>query len=92
MIKIGIIGLGYISQECHIPSLEILDNYKILGFTDTNEQVVRQYSSRYQAFETFEDLLDQQQDAVIIATPSNWHSAISIAALQRNIHVLVEFG
>ncbi len=47
--------------------------------------------SKIHRYDNYIDLLDSGTvDAVIIATPDHWHAPMSIAALERDIHVYVE--
>lgn len=66
----------------------------IVALCDVNEQTLAEAGKATglsQLYITFEAMLEQARpDAVVIATPMQFHVAQSIAALQRNIHVLCE--
>lgn len=82
--------MGYVAQRCHVPACEETPGVKIIGFSELNQAVISKYRKRYNYFAEYKQLLAQQPDGVIIASPSNTHVEICIEALKRGIHVLVE--
>jgi predicted dehydrogenase len=47
--------------------------------------------NKIKRYRTYTELLDSGEvDAIIVATPDHWHGPMSIAAVQRGIHVYVE--
>lgn len=48
-------------------------------------------NNKIKRYRTYADLIDSGEvDAVIVATPDHWHGPMSIAAIQKGIHVYVE--
>jgi predicted dehydrogenase len=90
MVSIGLIGLGHVSQRCHLPALELNRNVRLIGFTDPNDEVARVYGKKYQYFESPQKMISQRPDGVIIAAPSNVHAELCVEALSNDINVLVE--
>jgi predicted dehydrogenase len=92
MIKIGLTGLGYWgpnlarvlnqSSRCQFTACCDVDVRKV-------EKTTRQYPN-LQGYNTFEDLLDADLDAIVIATPISTHYELASRALRRGKHVFVE--
>ena len=91
-VKIGFVGVHRASSffrafQCH-PETEIV------ALCDVDENTLAQAgpATGVQALYTvYEKMLDEARpDAVVVATPMQFHAAQSIAALERSIHVLCE--
>ena len=79
------------------PYTEALRQYPdalLVALCDSNEEALAEAGNQLpdpQRFTVYETMLEQARpDAVIIATPMQFHADQSIAALQRDIHVLCE--
>lgn len=88
--RVGVIGLGNIGRY-HADRLQQLGQ-TIVGGVDVSEGARESFAETYetQAFSTFEDLYDHGVEALIITTPNKYHEEYAVAALERNIPVLVE--
>lgn len=92
MTKIGLVGLGYWgpnlarvlnqSSRCQFTACCDLDGAKL-------ERITRHYPN-IRGFRTFEDFLEADLDAVVIATPISTHHDLASRALRRGKHVFVE--
>jgi len=93
-VRVGIIGLGAISQLMHLPLLSKFDNVKLTAICDSDYNKARFLGEKYRVpniFRDYQDLLALEEiDAVIIATPTNMHHDIAIAAIHAKKHCLVE--
>lgn len=93
-LKIGVIGLGSIAQLVHIPILKKLHNVEIEAICDTDRNKLNAISKKFdisKKYLSFVDLLnDKSTDAVIIATPTNTHCSIAVAAAEAGKHMLIE--
>jgi predicted dehydrogenase len=92
-LRIGIIGVGGIAQDRHIPAfLELRDICEITALSDVNIERANEAAEKYNISSVFEDYrnLFSKVDAVCICTPNKFHSEISIAALEAGVHVLCE--
>ncbi|MGI8316656.1 Gfo/Idh/MocA family protein [Halobacillus mangrovi] len=92
-LKMGVIGVGGIAQDRHIPSFKRLsDTVELTAVQDVNEERAQEVAKRFEiphAFSDYEDLF-KQVDAVTICTPNKFHSSIAVAALEAGCHVLCE--
>jgi predicted dehydrogenase len=92
-LRTGVIGCGAIAQMMHLPYLrELDDRFQIAALCDVDPVVLAAVGRQYGVTRLFtgaNDLLAEPLDAVLIATSGD-HTALTIAALERGLHVLVE--
>lgn len=92
-VKVGIIGCGSIAQLRHLPEYKMNKEVEIVAVCDINEQRAIEVSKQYGAkvYKNYEELLASETvDAVSVCTPNYLHAPISIAALNKGVHVLCE--
>ncbi|MFY0780518.1 Gfo/Idh/MocA family oxidoreductase [Peribacillus simplex] len=92
-VKVGIIGCGSIAQLRHLPEYKMNKEVEIVAVCDINEQRAIEVSKQYGAkvYKNYEELLASKTvDAVSVCTPNYLHAPISIAALNKGVHVLCE--
>lgn len=95
MIKLGIIGLGEVSQLMHLPILQDLDNiYNITAVSDVSPALVDYICDKYHIPEGFLDgaeLIGKGDiDAVLILSPDQYHGEYAALALKMGKHIFVE--
>ena len=92
--RIGVLGCGRVFEKYHLPALKQIRDWKLIAICDPLEERVRRIQSSFPglfAFETPSAFLEQPDlDAVLITTPPATHCQLSIQALNRGLHVLVE--
>lgn len=92
MVNVGLIGLGKMGLS-HLAIVNTHPAAKLIGVCDTANylcSILHKYTGT-QVFSNYRELLDQKSlDAIIIATPSRFHSEIVREALHRNLHVFCE--
>ncbi|TYP72449.1 Gfo/Idh/MocA family protein [Paenibacillus methanolicus] len=92
-IKVGIIGLGSIS-ELHLQAYRRIEGVQLVAACDLNGTRAEEKAGKYGIGKVYTDyrelLADSEVDAVSICTWNNSHAEISIAALRAGKHVLVE--
>jgi predicted dehydrogenase len=92
MLRVGLVGLGYWgpnlarvlanSEKCEFSACCDLDHRKL-------SKITRQYPS-VRGFRSFDELLESDVDAVLIATNIGTHYELAKRALLRGKHVFVE--
>jgi predicted dehydrogenase len=92
-LKVGVIGCGLIAQVMHLHYLrELADRFEIAAICDLSAEarasVAREYAVPSQ-FESWQELIAQPLDAVLVLT-SGSHAPAAIAAANAGMHVLVE--
>ncbi len=92
-VRLAVIGVGVMGSS-HVRDIATrLSNTELAAVCDIIPERADQYATEYQApaFYNYRELLDKVAlDGIVIATPHYDHTPISIDALQRGIHVLVE--
>ncbi len=90
--RLGFVGVGWIGRN-RLSALAQSASVDILAVTDPDEiciRACREIVPAVQVFDSFEDLLAQDLDAVVIATPSALHAPQCIAAFQRGLAVFCQ--
>lgn len=92
-IKVGVIGLGSIS-EMHIQSYQKSNEAELAALCDINEERLHKQAKKLGVEHTYTDyhelLANPEIDAVSICTWNNTHAQIAIAALNSGKSVLSE--
>ncbi|WP_192705032.1 Gfo/Idh/MocA family protein [Paenibacillus sp. OAS669] len=91
-IQIGIIGMGNMGK-LYYEQLSRMEGCQVVSIWSQKEEKVNRLAAEYgvQGFTDYIAMLDAGNlDAVIVATPHYQHTTVTIEALRRNIHVLVE--
>ncbi|HEX5898533.1 MAG TPA: Gfo/Idh/MocA family oxidoreductase [Solirubrobacteraceae bacterium] len=92
-LRVGVIGLGWAGQQ-HIAAYDALPGARVAAIAGLEEPIRAKLATRYRIehqVARWEDLLDLDGlDAVSVAVPTFLHAPITIAALERGIHVLCE--
>ncbi len=92
--RIGVIGVGAVTQIAHLPALAARDDVEIVGICDADGGKAQALASRFRVrsvFEDIEDLLyDTHPQGVVIATPNHLHEIHVATALSAGAAVLCE--
>src|SRR5215207_5111637 len=92
-LRAGVIGVGAIAQIMHLPYLrELDDRFQIAALCDVDPVVLAEVGRQYgvnRLFASADELLAEPLDAVLILSSGD-HGPVTIAALERGLHVLVE--
>ncbi len=93
-VKIGLIGCGSITHFIHIPGFQIIPGVVLASACDSSIEAVKSTANRFGISRVSDDyrevVQDPNIDAVVIATPNDFHKEVSIAALAAGKHVLCE--
>ncbi|MBT2596287.1 Gfo/Idh/MocA family protein [Arthrobacter sp. ISL-72] len=92
-LKVGVVGIGWAGQQ-HLKAYSNIEGVEIVAVAGMEEHLLAQMTAEYgipHAFARWEDLIQLEGlDAVSVAVPTFLHAPISIAALERGLHVLSE--
>ncbi|HKA48533.1 MAG TPA: Gfo/Idh/MocA family oxidoreductase [Candidatus Dormibacteraeota bacterium] len=92
-VRIGVIGLGRITQLMHLPHLRDLDDrFEMAGVCDVSLELAQLMADRYHvplATANYRDLLQAELDAVLVAVPVPPEGIVT-DALAAGAHVFVE--
>ncbi|HEV3408157.1 MAG TPA: Gfo/Idh/MocA family oxidoreductase [Gaiellaceae bacterium] len=92
-LRVGLIGLGYWGPN-YARVLSELPGVELVAACDLSESAVSAIEARYPTVRTGHDpravLESDDVEAVIVATPTSTHYALTLAALEAGKHVLCE--
>ncbi len=93
-VRYGIIGLGQIARNGHIPVLKDVEGGRIAALSDVSAEALESAAvdlGDIATYENYHDLLvDPNVDVVVVATPNWLHSEQAIAAFEAGKHVFCE--
>ena len=94
-LRIGVVGGGMIAQAMHLPHLnELQSRYSVTALAEPSATVREALCARFgipKGFADWRSLVDGTDlDAVLIASPAGTHVEITLAALERGLHVFCE--
>jgi nucleoside-diphosphate-sugar epimerase len=92
-LNIAIVGCGMFA-DTHLSILKKLKNASVVALCDTDEKVREELVKKYGIPASYSDINEmlsgESVDVVHILTPAQSHAALSIAAMEKKCHVLVE--
>lgn len=92
-VRVGIIGAGAWATANHLPALARRKDAVVVAVCDTDPAALARAKHRFSIpFGTtdLDELLAQDLDAVVVATPNSCHFDHALAALRTERHVLLE--
>jgi predicted dehydrogenase len=92
-LKVGVVGIGWAGRQ-HLEAYANSADVEILGLAGMEPDLLAELRDQYaipHAVERWEDLIALEGlDAVSVAVPTFLHAPITVAALERGLHVLSE--
>jgi len=94
MIRVGVVGCGRVAQQRHLPIIADLPEAELVAICDvdgdTRQRLSQQFGLQF-SFEDYRDLIAHDTvDAVMIATPTQYHVDVGVAALEAGKNVIIE--
>ena len=92
-IRVGVLGVGAISQVVHLPILYEREDAQVVAVSDADVPKAETLATRFEVPKVLSDqelVRDEDVQAVVICTPNHLHESLAIAALEAGKHVLVE--
>ncbi len=90
MIRIGIIGFGYMGHF-HFEKVSHFDDVEVVTAFDNNEEKLEQAAEvGLRIYRDLDSFLAEDMELVVIATPNQWHAPYAIAAMKAGKNVLCE--
>jgi predicted dehydrogenase len=91
-LKVGVIGLGVMGTR-HVQTCHDLRGIELVGVVDIKPDVVKRVSEQFDipGFDDYSTLIEKiPMDAVIIATPDQFHREPCELAAARGLHIFLE--
>lgn len=92
-LKVGVVGVGWAGQQ-HLKAFSAIDGVEIVAVAGMETELLESLRTEYNiphGFARWEDLVNLEGlDAVSVAVPTFLHAPITVAALERGLHVLSE--
>ncbi len=93
-VRVGVIGTSWYTDMMHLPGLQSHPQAELAAICGRNQARAQEVAAKYRCPTTFSDyrkmIQEQELDAVIIASPSDLHYEMTMAALEAGLHVLCE--
>src|SRR5690625_7376509 len=93
-IKIGLIGLGSITEKVHIKNLKKIKDVSIKAVVDKNvdraKAFAKEHDIQYFYTDAYECLHEIPLDGVIICMLNSTHMTIVKSAVDKNVNVFIE--
>lgn len=95
MLRVGIVGIGGIALNAHIPAWKKLSNVSVVAVCDIKKEKLEKaktvFSPEIKCYEKYQDMIDNEKlDIVDICTPNYLHSPIACYGLSHGSNVLCE--
>ena len=89
-IKVGLVGWGISAKVFHAPFLKASPHYEVTQVLERHKQESKAIFPAANIVTSFDELLQQDIDLVVITTPNDTHYPYTQQALENGKHVVVE--
>ena len=93
-LRIGIVGLGWVSQVFHLPILSRFDDVEIVAVCDKDKARTRMIADRFNIARSYNDyremFVSEDIHAVDVCTSTDVHLPVTLAAIEAGKDVFVE--
>jgi myo-inositol 2-dehydrogenase / D-chiro-inositol 1-dehydrogenase len=93
-VRLGVIGCGWVTERCHLPSLRRMPNIEAVALADIDAERLRRLGERFRVERRYRDyraLLDDPDiAAVAVCVPPELHAEVALAGLDAGKHLFIE--
>ncbi len=94
IIRVGLVGAGANTRDRHIPGLRSVDGVEIVSVANRSRESGERVASQFEIPKVYDNWLElveaDDTDAICIGTWPYMHCPITLAALEKDKHVLCE--
>lgn len=93
MLKVGVVGAGWVATNRHIPSFIRDNRVRVVGLACPSLETAKKVSQKFgikKFYTSIDELLKQELDIVDICTPPFTHYEMVIKAAEAGCHIFVE--
>ncbi len=89
-VRVGIIGAGWIATQ-HVATLRRLGGAEVVAVCDVDESRARELAGGAASYTDWRQLIaSENPDAIFVCVPPLAHKEVTVAALEKGIHVYLE--
>ncbi|HKY97611.1 MAG TPA: oxidoreductase [Gemmatimonadaceae bacterium] len=89
-IRVGLVGFGYVSKTFHVPLIKATEGYRIAAVASSRADDVKAALPQVDVVDNPEDLMRDDIDLVVIASPNDTHAPLAEMAMSAGRNVVVE--
>lgn len=89
-LRIGIVGFGFAAQTFHVPLIRAVDGLEIVAVASSDAAKVAATLPDARVHASPHDLIADDIDLIVIASPNETHAPIARAALNAGKHVVID--
>ena len=89
-LRVGLVGYGFAGQTFHAPVLAAVPGLRLAAVASSQPGKVRADWPEARVYASVDELLAQDLDLVVVATPNEQHHPVARAALQAGKYVVVD--
>ncbi|MGB1286316.1 MAG: Gfo/Idh/MocA family protein, partial [Aggregatilineales bacterium] len=91
-LRVGIFSFAHLHAEGYIQNLRTMPHIEYIGFADDDADRREKYGTMFESvtFDSYEALLAENPDAVIICSENSKHREHTELAARAGVHVLCE--
>lgn len=89
-IRVGLVGFGYVSKTFHVPLIRATEGYRIAAVASSRPDDVKAALSAVDVVDNPSDLMRDDIDLVVIASPNDTHAPLAEMAMRAGRNVVVE--
>ena len=89
-LRIGIVGFGFAAQTFHVPLIRAVDGLQIVAVASSDAAKVATVLPDARVHAAPHDLIADDIDLVVIASPNETHEPVARAALNAGKHVVID--
>jgi len=89
MIRVAVIGVGYIAKSVHLPTL-LASDCTIAGVMSKTGATAQAVARQFNIPRVYESLDQVEADCAFVLTPKDTHAKIAMALIQKGIPVFLE--
>lgn len=89
-LRIGIVGFGFAAQTFHVPLIRAVDGLAIVAVASSDAARVATVLPDARVHAAPRDLIADDIDLVVIASPNETHAPVARAALNAGKHVVID--
>lgn len=90
ILKTALCSFGMSGRVFHAPFIQLHEGFELVGAWERTSNLIQQYYPNAKSYDSYEELLCDDIDLVIVNTPTHTHYEFAKEALMNDKHVVVE--